>query len=114
MLSLLILLAASLIVSSGSMVISGVVMTSFAFRVSGFRFLASTLITRSLSVIIPMGFPSLLVTTMQPRPCLSMSFATLFVVASSFMVITGLLMTSLTSIGDRNPMSDMTSPCDDV
>lgn len=38
MFSLLILLAASLIVASGSMVIRGDVMTSLAFRESGFAF----------------------------------------------------------------------------
>jgi len=108
MFNLLILLAASLIVASGSIVINGEVITSLALTESGLAFLAKTLATRSLSVIIPRGFPSLLVTIMHPKPCSSISSATLFAGASSVMVMTGLLITSLTSSReDLNPISDM-------
>lgn len=75
------------------------------------RFFARTLPTRSLSVIIPSGFPSLLVTIMHPSSCLSISSATLFTGAFSSMVTTGLLITSLTSSRDvLNPISDMFFP----
>src|SRR3972149_7666349 len=105
--SLLILLAASLIVASGSIVTNGEVMISFAFTASGLRFLARTLTTKSRSVIIPRGFPSLFVTITQPTLFSSMRRATLFEAASSSVVTTGLLITSLTSILVLNPISDI-------
>src|SRR3989304_1140279 len=107
MLSLLILLAASLIVASGSIVTNGEVMISLAFTASGTRFLAKTLITKSRSVIIPTGFNALLVTITQPKALSAMRLATLFEGASSSKVTTGLLMTSLTTILVLNPISDI-------
>src|SRR4030043_1600014 len=92
----LILLAASVIVASGSIVISGVVMTFLALIVSGFLFLAKTRTTRALSVIIPSGFSSLVVTIMQPHSRLSISSATLLAGVFSSAVTAGLLITSLT------------------
>ena len=59
--SLVILLAASLMVASGSIVTSGVVMISLPLMVSGLRFLAMTLMTKSRSVMMPIDFPALLV-----------------------------------------------------
>lgn len=109
MFNLLIFLAASVMVASGSIVSRGEVMTSLALRVSGLRFLAKTLTTRSLSVIMPSGFPCLFVTMMQPISSLSMSSAARFARAASSMVITGLLMTSLTSIFDLRPISAIVS-----
>ncbi len=107
MFSLLILFAASFIVASGSMVIKGDVITSLALIVFGAMFLAKTLMTKSLSVMIPMGFPSWLVIITQPNPCFSISSATLLMGSSSFIVMTGLLIASFTSIlADLNPMSD--------
>lgn len=114
MFSLLILLAASLIVASGSIVMSGEVMTCLALRVSGLRFLARTLTTRSLSVIIPRALPCLLVTIMQPKSSLSMSSAARFAGADSSMATTGLLMTSFTSIFDLKPISAMVSTTFDL
>ncbi len=109
MFSLLILLAASVMVASGSIVSKGEVITSLALSASGLRFLAKTLTTRSLSVIIPSGFPFLLVTITQPRSSLSMSSAARFTGAASSMAITGLLMTSFTSIFDLRPISAIVS-----
>src|SRR4030043_2225674 len=107
MLSLLILLAASLIVASGSIVTNGEVMISLTFTASGTRFLAKTLITKSRSVIMPTGFPALLVTTTQPNWLSAMRLAALFEAASSIKVTTGLLVTSLTTILVLNPISDI-------
>ena len=105
--SLLILRAASVIGSSGSIVTKGVVIISFAFRVSGLTFFAKTLTTRSRSVIMPIDFPFLLVTIMQPKSFVSIESAAVSEVASSSMVITGLVMTSLTTILVLNPISDI-------
>ena len=105
--SLLILLAASLIVASGSMVTTGEVMMSLAFMASGIRFFERTLLTRSLSVMMPMGFWDLFTMITQPRLCSSMTLATLFEGASSSKVTTGLLMASLTSILVLIPISDI-------
>src|SRR4030065_2755006 len=107
MLSLLILLAASLIVASGSIVTNGEVMISLAFTVSGLRFLVRTLRTKSRSVIIPMGFPALLMIITQPKSFLSMMLAILFEGASSSNDTHGLLMASLTNIFVLNPISDI-------
>ena len=80
-------------------------MISLAFTVSGLRFLATTLITRSRSVIIPIDFPALLVTTTAPKSCISILAAALLEVSPSSIVTTGLLITSLTIIFVLNPIS---------
>src|SRR4030067_2483364 len=105
--SLLILLAASFIVASGSIVTNGVVMISLAVTLPGVRFLARTLSTKSLSVIIPIGFPALFVTMTQPKLFSCIRLAMWFEGASSAVVTTGLLMTSLTTILVLNPISDI-------
>src|SRR3990170_7051482 len=107
---LLIILAASFIGASGSIVTSGKVMNSMAFALSGATFLARTLTTRSRSVIIPIGLPALFVTMTQPTLLSSMSLATWFADASSSVVTTGLVMTSLTSILVLIPISDIMQP----
>src|SRR3990172_2815004 len=107
MLSLLILFAASFIGVSGSTVTRGDVMKFSAFVEVGLAFAARTRTTRSRSVIIPSGFPALLVTTTQPTLLSSMSLATLFADAYSFVATTGLVMTSLTSILSLIPISDI-------
>ncbi len=62
----LIRLAASMRVSSGSIVMRGDVITSLAVSLLGWIFFAKTRVTKSLSVIMPRGFPSLVVTMMPP------------------------------------------------
>src|SRR3972149_4975056 len=108
--SLLILLAASFIVASGSIVTTGEVMNSAALVVLGTMFFARTLTTKSRSVMIPRGFPALFATTTQPTLLSPMSLATLFDDASSSVVITGLVMTSLTIILVLIPISDIIQP----
>src|SRR4030067_34535 len=105
--SLLILLAASFIVASGSIVTTGEVMNSAALVVPGDTFFARTLTTKSRSVMIPMGFPALFATTTQPTLLSTISLATLFADASSSVVTTGLVMTSLTIILVLIPISDI-------
>ncbi len=102
--------AASLITASGSIVTRGVVMTSLAFLVSGFWFLATTRLTMSRSVIMPMGVPILFWTITAPRLFWSMISAALLEVSFSSIVTTGLLMMSRTNILGLKPISDIDVP----
>jgi hypothetical protein len=82
-------------------------MISFAFTVSGLRFFAKTLITKSRSVMMPIDFPALLVTITHPKSSRSIAAAAKLEAEFSSIVTTGLLITSRTSIFVLNPISDI-------
>ena len=88
-------------------VTSGVVMISLALTVSGLRFLAITLITKSRSVIMPIDFSALFDNYNGAQIILFHGSGSLFEAPFSSIVTTGLLITSRTSIFVLNPISDM-------
>ena len=81
--------AASLTVAPGLILATGFDIVCTTFSSDGRTFLAATLCTISLSVIIPAGFPALSTIITQPISCLPMSFDTPATVSFSLAVIGG-------------------------
>ena len=88
--------AASHTVSSGSIVIKGEDITSLRGDVNGFS-LDATLLTKSLSVIIPIGEFSF-VTTTQPIFLVSIKFAASLIVEEESNEATSQIITSFTKV----------------
>ncbi len=82
-------LAASFTVAPGLMLATGFDIVCATFSSDGRTFLAATLCTMSLSVIIPAGIPDLSTMITQPMSCLPISLDTPATVSVSFAVIGG-------------------------
>jgi len=87
--------AASFIVAVGPMVIRGEDITASTFTFSGLRPTAITLLSRSLSVTMPTGSPSLSTIRLPTRRS-PIILAASFMVASGEIVTTGVAIISLT------------------